>query len=106
MSTWVKCARRWLLSVGALLVLVVASAAGVSAQTDVIRGRVTDSDGRALAGVRVTATSIPGNVTRSVNTNAQGQFQIAFPGGPGDYIMGYALVRLRLPAVRGEAAGR
>ncbi|MGH7461177.1 MAG: carboxypeptidase-like regulatory domain-containing protein, partial [Longimicrobiales bacterium] len=90
MSTWVKCARRWVLSAGAILLLLVASATTLSAQTDVIRGRVTDSDGNPLAGVRVTATSIPGNVTRSVQSNAQGQFQIAFPDGPGDYIMGYA----------------
>ena len=64
----------------------------LSAQTDVIRGRVTDIDGSPLADVRVTATSIPGNVTRTVITNAQGRFQLAFPGGPGDYIMGYSLV--------------
>lgn len=63
----------------------------VYAQTDVIRGRVTSSEGQPLAGVHVTATSIPGNVTRSANTNNDGRFQMAFPGGPGDYIVGYAL---------------
>jgi hypothetical protein len=56
----------------------------------VIRGKVTGIDGAPLTGVRVTATSIPGNVTRTATTNNQGNFQIAFPGGPGDYIMGYA----------------
>ena len=66
------------------------SAGSLAAQTDVIRGRVINQDGQPIAGVRVTATSIPGNVTRSVQTNAQGNFQLAFPGGPGDYIMGYA----------------
>jgi hypothetical protein len=66
------------------------SAGSLAAQTDVIRGRVINQDGQPVAGVRVTATSIPGNVTRSVQTNAQGNFQLAFPGGPGDYIMGYA----------------
>lgn len=66
-------------------------AAALAAQTDVIRGRVTNSDGQALQAVRVTATSLPGNVTRSAITNAEGRFQIAFPGGPGDYIMGYSL---------------
>ena len=71
--------------------LVMAGSAGsLAAQTDVIRGRVINQDGQPIAGVRVTATSIPGNVTRSVQTNAQGNFQLAFPGGPGDYIMGYA----------------
>lgn len=60
--------------------------------TDVIRGKVTNQDGEALAGVRVIATSIPGNVTREVRTNNRGDFQIIFPGGTGDYMMGYALI--------------
>jgi hypothetical protein len=80
-----------LLALALALIAAVAMAAPAHAQTDVIRGKVTNSDGQPLAGVRVTATSIPGNVTRSANTNNQGTFQIAFPGGPGDYIMGYAL---------------
>ena len=67
-------------------------AAPLAAQTDVIRGRVTTSEGLPLAGVRVTATSIPGNVTREVRTSDKGQYQIAFPGGPGDYIMGFAMI--------------
>src|SRR3712207_5457808 len=67
-------------------------ASPLAAQTDVIRGRVTNAEGLPLAGVRVTATSIPGNVTREARTNNQGAFQILFPGGPGDYMMGYALL--------------
>ncbi|MGV3707335.1 MAG: carboxypeptidase regulatory-like domain-containing protein [Gemmatimonas sp.] len=62
------------------------------AQTDVIRGKVTNAEGTVLGNVRVTATSIPGNVTRETRTDAKGSFQIAFPGGAGDYMMGYALV--------------
>src|SRR3954469_610191 len=63
-----------------------------AAQTDVIRGKVTTPEGLPLPNVRVTATSIPGNVTREARTNNGGSFQIAFPGGPGDYVMGYALI--------------
>ncbi len=63
-----------------------------SAQVDVIRGRVTNPEGTPLGNVRVTATSIPGNVTREARTNGGGGFQIAFPGGAGDYMMGFALV--------------
>ena len=63
------------------------------AQTDVIRGRVLNAEGTPLPNVRVTATSIPGNVTRESRTNARGQFQITFPGGSGDYVMGFALLR-------------
>ncbi len=63
-----------------------------AAQTDVIRGRVTTIEGLPLQNVRVTATSIPGNVTREARTNNTGGYQIAFPNGPGDYIMGFALI--------------
>ena len=64
-------------------------ARAVSAQTDVIRGKVLGIDGKGVAAVRVTATSLPGNVTRQATTNASGAYQIAFPDGPGDYIMGF-----------------
>lgn len=62
------------------------------AQTDVIRGHVTTVDGLPLPNVRVTATSLPGSVTREVRTDNKGAFQIAFPDGPGDFIMGYSLI--------------
>ena len=62
------------------------------AQTDVIRGKVTTLEGLPLPSVRVTATSIPGNVTREARSDNRGSFQIVFPGGTGDYIMGYALI--------------
>jgi hypothetical protein len=76
----------------ALVLAMVALAPSLSAQTDVIRGKVTTVEGLPLAGVRVTATSLPGNVTRDTRTDQRGSFQIVFPGGPGDYIMGYALI--------------
>ena len=76
----------------AALLVIAAASSRAAAQTDVIRGRVTNTEGLPLPRVRVTATSIPGNVTREARTNDQGAFQIAFPGGPGDYIMGYALI--------------
>ena len=63
-----------------------------AAQTDVIRGKVTDPSGAPLGNVRVTATSIPGNVTREARTDNKGAFQIVFPGGTGDYFMGYASI--------------
>src|SRR5688572_29778703 len=78
--------------VARLAIALALSAASLHAQTDVIRGRVTNSEGLPLAGVRVTATSIPGNVTRETRTSDKGIYQIAFAGGPGDYIMGFALI--------------
>jgi hypothetical protein len=82
--------RRLLLALS--LLAISGSWTSAAAQTDVIRGRVTTLDGSALQNVRVTATSIPGNVTRNARTDSRGNFQIVFPGGPGDYMMGYALI--------------
>jgi hypothetical protein len=62
------------------------------AQNDVIRGRVTSIDALPLANVRVSATSIPGNVTRTARTDNRGNYQIVFPNGTGDYMMGFALI--------------
>lgn len=76
-----------LLFAGALLL---GAAFPLHAQTDVIRGRVTGVEGQGLASVRVTATSIPGSVSRSTLTNGDGRFQIAFPNGTGDYLLTYA----------------
>src|SRR5262245_1491978 len=90
-ASWKCVIWRSLLLVGAVFLALSAQSKPLAAQTDVIRGRVTNADGQPLANVRVTATSIPGNVTRSAQTNSEGRFQIAFPGGPGDYIMGYAM---------------
>src|SRR5687768_7944154 len=74
------------------LLLLLGPAVAQAQQTDVIRGRVTNEDGNALASVRVMATSIPCNVTREVRTDNRGNFQIVFPGGTGDYMVGYALI--------------
>ncbi len=83
---------RQLFAILGLVLSIAAVPAQLRAQVDVIRGRVTSVDGAPLTGVRVTATSIPGNVTRTARTDSRGGFQIAFPGGQGDYMMGYALV--------------
>jgi hypothetical protein len=69
-----------------------AGSLAAQSETDVIRGKVTNAEGLPLRQVRVTATSIPGNVTREARTNDQGSYQIAFPGGTGDYIMSFALI--------------
>lgn len=82
----------YLIAVAALLLLAAVSPRIARAQSDVIRGKVTNADGRPLANVKVTAVSIPGNVTRETRSDSRGSFQILFPGGQGDYMMGYALV--------------
>ncbi|MEP6763510.1 MAG: carboxypeptidase-like regulatory domain-containing protein [Gemmatimonadaceae bacterium] len=83
---------RSLIVASALSLLAFALPKPARAQIDVIRGHVTNADGKPLVGVRITATSIPGNVTREGRSDGRGSFQIAFPGGQGDYMMGYALV--------------
>jgi hypothetical protein len=83
-----RCIRLFLLAFGLVVGGGVTSSA--AAQTDVIRGKVTDASGAPIPNVRVTATSIPGNVTRETRTDGKGAFQIVFPGGTGDYFMGYA----------------
>src|SRR5262245_38062646 len=90
-SSWL-CSRSGNVSFLTFLTALSIAAAPAAAQTDVIRGKVTSVEGLPLPGVRVTATSIPGNVTREARTNNAGTYQIAFPGGTGDYIMGFALI--------------
>jgi Carboxypeptidase regulatory-like domain len=56
-------------------------------QLDVIRGEITGPDSIPIAGARVTATSLAGNVNRSARTDTKGRFTITFPGGDGDYFL-------------------
>lgn len=68
------------------LVLPAVAAAPLGAQgADVIRGRITGPDSIPIAGARVTATSLGGNVNRTARTGTDGRFTIVFPGGEGDY---------------------
>ena len=57
---------------------------------DVIRGRVIGPDSVAVEGVRVSATSLSGNVTRQARTGKDGRYTITFPGGDGDYMVSFA----------------
>src|SRR5688500_2498517 len=81
-----------LVRLGVPVVLALCAFSTARAQNDVIPGRVTNTDDMALANVRVSATSIPGGVTRETRSDARGNFQIVFPNGTGDYIVGYALI--------------
>jgi hypothetical protein len=61
---------------------------GAAAQSvDVIRGRVVGEDSVAIAGARVQAVSLSGNVTRRALTDNNGRFTITFPNGDGDYMV-------------------
>ncbi len=86
--------RRMLRPIAAVVIALagVAMARPVVAQVDVIRGRVVGPDSLPLESVAVTATSISGNVNRTASTDKNGRFTITFPGGDGDYLVGFAII--------------
>ena len=53
--------------------------------TEIIVGRVLDTEGKPVEGARVEATSIETQTTRGRTTNDKGQFTILFPDGSGQY---------------------
>lgn len=86
---WLRC---WIVVV-VCWVAVVGSAS--AQQTDVIRGRVTEGDGKAVAGVSVSATAIPNNVTKTVITDRSGRYTVTFANGDGDYWVAFTNVGYR-----------
>jgi hypothetical protein len=63
------------------------SATAAAQAVDVIRGKVVGEDSIAIAGARVTAVSLSGNVQRRATTDNSGRFTITFPNGDGDYMV-------------------
>lgn len=53
--------------------------------TEIIVGRVLDTEGKPILGARVDAMSIETQTTRGRTTNERGQFTILFPDGSGQY---------------------
>jgi len=72
--------------------LLLGARSAAAQQADVIRGVITGRDGVAIAGVRVTVTSVSGNVSRTARTDNNGRFTVIFPGGEGDYFVGLAIL--------------
>lgn len=68
---------------GVLVGMPLAARAQVS--TDIIRGRITDADQKAVAGAEVKATSYAGQVSKTATTDKSGRFTIIFINGEGDY---------------------
>jgi hypothetical protein len=84
---------RRILSVAALALAVLLTPAGAEAQgVDVIRGQVTGPDGAPIENANVTATSVSGGVNRYARTDAGGRYTITFPGGEGDYFLGFTAI--------------
>lgn len=85
--------RRLLVAAGLVFAGAIVSPSAAEAQNaDVIRGQVIAPDSQPLKNVRVTATTISGNVSRSAVTDKNGRFTVTFPGGDGDYMMTFAAI--------------
>lgn len=69
-------------------------ATGLHAQVtaDVIRGRVTSSEGQPIVGARVTAVSYFGGITKETRTNRDGRYSLTYPNGEGDYWISFAAI--------------
>lgn len=95
-------ARPFLAVLATAVALLTAAAPAAAQGTDILRGRVTDTEGAPLAGVRIEATSAESGVTRTTATNADGRYTIAFPDGGGRYAIRASTVG-RQPQTRGVA---
>ena len=85
--------RRFLILAGLLFAgVIIAPSAAKAQNVDVVRGQVTGPDSLPMKGVRVTVTSISGNVNRTAVTDQNGRFTVTFPGGDGDYMVTYAAI--------------
>lgn len=67
-------------------------------KSDILSGRITDFNGRPVAGAQVGATSMGSGLTRSYTTDAEGRYKIFFPEAAPQYVllvkrMGFAPVQ-------------
>ncbi|MBA3645560.1 MAG: TonB-dependent receptor [Gemmatimonadaceae bacterium] len=85
--------RRFVIAAGLLFTVALIAPSPAHAQNaDVIRGQVTGPDSLPIKSVRVTVTSISGNVNRTAVTDERGRFTVTFPGGDGDYMVSFAAI--------------
>ena len=59
--------------------------AQVGETTEIIRGRVTDPDGRPVVGASVIVTSVEANINRRATTDENGRYTVLFRDGGGRY---------------------
>lgn len=85
----------------ALAVLLSVPSSGSAQGVDVIRGKVIGEDSVPIAGARIQAVSLSGNVARKAMSDNSGRFTITFPNGDGDYMvtvqaMGFSMKRFEV----------
>ena len=70
-----------------LLALLIPTAlqAQVGETTEIIRGRVTDPEGKPVTGARVTATSAESGISKATITDSNGRYTLLFRDGGGRY---------------------
>ena len=69
------------------VLLLLAFAAPVAAQVDILTGRVTGPDGKPVIGARLEFLSRETEITRSIVTNQDGRYMLNFPDGGGQYLL-------------------
>ncbi len=71
-----------------LLLSVLAVPGALAAQAaDVLTGRIVGTDGKPIVGARVVVISAETEITRSVITDSNGRYMIIFPDGGGRYVL-------------------
>ena len=69
----------------ALFLLPAAAFAQIGSTTDILMGRVTSPDGKPIAGAKVDVASTETQIVRTKGTDADGRYSILFPDGGGSY---------------------
>src|SRR5262245_38221983 len=96
---------RLLFLAAAFITAALARPSNLSAQTDVIRGRITGPDSLPVERARITVTSLSGNVSRTAQTDKNGRFTVAFPGDEGDYFVNVAALGFPSKPFEGKRTG-
>ena len=71
----------------ALAVILLAPRTADAQDPDIIRGTVTDPNGRPVREAQVTITSLAAETSRNGRTDDKGRFTILFANGGGDYFV-------------------
>lgn len=77
----------------------------LSAQADIVRGRVIDDSARVVVGAAVNITRGPDRLVQSTMTDSSGRYSVRFDPGTGDYLVHVAYAGFRPARRRVERVG-